>query len=50
MRGEAVVPVGITEPDLVQLAKGLPKVAPFLGDKPIKRAIYIKGKLINLLV
>ena len=50
MRGDAVVPVSITEPELIQLAKDLPKVAPFIADKPIKRAIYIKGKLINLLV
>jgi leucyl-tRNA synthetase len=27
-----------------------PKVAPHLADKPIKRIIHIKGRLINLLV
>ncbi|HVU17500.1 MAG TPA: leucine--tRNA ligase [Candidatus Didemnitutus sp.] len=49
-RGEAQVPVGVTEADLVKLAQEHPKVAPHLGGKPIKRSIFVKGKLINLLV
>ncbi|HEY4300431.1 MAG TPA: leucine--tRNA ligase [Candidatus Didemnitutus sp.] len=49
-RGDAQVPVGVTEQELVQLALDHPRVAPHLGGKPIKRSIYVKGKLINLLV
>ena len=49
-RGEVQVPVGITEAELVKLAYENPKVAPHLLDKPLKRSIYVKGKLINLLV
>jgi leucyl-tRNA synthetase len=50
VRGDAVVPVTTTEGDLVKLALAHPKVSPHLGGKPLKRSIYVKGKLINLLV
>ncbi|MBI3885678.1 MAG: leucine--tRNA ligase [Opitutae bacterium] len=49
-RGDAVVPVAVTEAELLQLAKDHPKVGPHLAGKPVKRAIWVKGKLINLLV
>jgi leucyl-tRNA synthetase len=49
-RGDVQVPVAVTEEELVKLAYDHPKVAPHLQDKPLKRSIYIKGKLINLLV
>jgi leucyl-tRNA synthetase len=49
-RGDAQVPVAVTEQDLVKLAYDLPKVAPHLAGKPLKRSIFVKGKLINLLV
>ena len=49
-RGDAQVPVSITEEDLVKLAYEHPKVALHLQGKPLKRSIFVKGKLINLLV
>ena len=49
-RGDAIVPVGITEPELITIAHDHPKVAPHLAGKPLKRTIWVKGKLINLLV
>jgi leucyl-tRNA synthetase len=49
-RGDAQVPVAVTEEELVKLAYEHPKVAPHVQGKPLKRSIYIKGKLINLLV
>jgi leucyl-tRNA synthetase len=49
-RGDAVVPVGATETELIEVAKAHPKVAAQLEGKPLKRTIYVKGKLLNLLV
>jgi leucyl-tRNA synthetase len=49
-RGDTQVPVSITEEELVKLAYENPKVAPHLQGKPLKRSIFVKGKLINLLV
>ena len=44
------VDAGISEAELVQLASANPKVVPHIAGKPIKRTIYVKGRLINLLV
>lgn len=49
-RGDAQVPVASTEADLVKIAQAHPKVAPHLADKALKRTIYVRGKLLNLLV
>ncbi len=49
-RGDVQVPVAVTEEELVKLAYEHPKVGPHIQGKPLKRSIYIKGKLINLLV
>ncbi|MFI5335847.1 MAG: leucine--tRNA ligase [Opitutales bacterium] len=50
VRGDSIVPISITEADLVQLALTHPKVSPHINGKPIKRSIYVKGKLLNILV
>jgi leucyl-tRNA synthetase len=49
-RGDLTVPVEVTEAELIRLAKENPKAAPHLADKVIKKAIYVKGRLINILV
>ncbi len=49
-RGELEVPAGITEAELKVLAPQNPKVIPHVAGKEIKRVIYVKGRLINLLV
>jgi leucyl-tRNA synthetase len=49
-RGDAQVPAGATEAELVTVAQNHPKVAPHLAGKALKRTIYVKGKLLNLLV
>ncbi len=49
-RGELEVPVAVTEAELKVLAPQNPKVAAFIAGKDIKRVIYVKGRLINLLV
>ncbi len=50
VRGNAVVPTTMTEEKLLTLAHKHPKVAPHVFGKTIKKAIYVKGKLINMIV
>jgi len=49
-RGDLNVPPEISEADLVQMASSHPKVIPHLNGLPLKRTIYVKKRLINLLV
>ncbi len=49
-RGDLSVDPAISEQALAELAAAQPKVLPHLAGKPIKRTIYVKGRLINLLV
>ncbi len=49
-RGEAQVGVDATQDELVALATAHPKVSPHLGENPPKRIIYVRGKLLNLVV
>jgi leucyl-tRNA synthetase len=49
-RGDVSVEPNISEADLTELAAANPKVAPHIAGKPLKRTIYVKGRLINLLV
>jgi len=50
LRATIDVPVDATEQDIVAAAKAQPKVVEFLAGKPIKREIYVKGRLVNLVV
>ena len=49
-RGDLSVSPNATEAELVELAKAHPKAIPYLVDKPIKKVIYVRGRLINILV
>ena len=49
-RGDVTAPVDVTEVQLVALASGEAKVIPHLAGKTIKKSIYVKGRLINILV
>ncbi|HYP15745.1 MAG TPA: leucine--tRNA ligase [Opitutus sp.] len=49
-RGDALVPVGLAQDQAVALAQAHERVAPFVTGKPIKRAIYVPGKILNLVV
>ena len=50
VRGQIEVPTDATEAFILATAKADPKVQSFIGDKPIKREIYVKGRLVNLVV
>ena len=49
-RGDVTVAPDVTEAELISLAGNHPKVAPHLTEKTIRRTIYVKGRLINLIV
>ncbi|MBE7410504.1 MAG: leucine--tRNA ligase [Leptospiraceae bacterium] len=50
LRGEFFADKNITEIDAIEKAKNLDKVTQFLQDKQIKKSIYIKEKLVNIVV
>jgi leucyl-tRNA synthetase len=50
VRGQIEVPVDATEETILAAAKADPKVQAFITGKPIKREIYVKGRLVNLVV
>jgi leucyl-tRNA synthetase len=49
-RGEVEAPTSVTDDELKELALQNAKVVPYVTGKEIKRVIYVKGRLINLLV
>ncbi len=49
-RGEITVPADATQEAILAAAKADHKVAAFLADKAIKKEIYVKGRLVNLVV
>jgi leucyl-tRNA synthetase len=49
-RGDAQVSPNVTEQELVKIALTHPKVGPHLAGKNLRKSIYVKGRLINLLV
>jgi leucyl-tRNA synthetase len=50
LRSEIRVPADATEAAILAAAKADDKVQAFLAGKPIKREIYVKGRLVNLVV
>jgi leucyl-tRNA synthetase len=49
-RGDALVAPGLPEAEAIALATQHPKVSPFVSGKALKRAIYVPGKILNLVV
>ena len=49
-RSDQLVPVGLSEADAVKLARANPRVASFIGEKPMKRVIYVPGRILNIVV
>jgi leucyl-tRNA synthetase len=50
VRGRVEVAVGLSEDELVARAKELPRVRSHLDGKPIRKAIVVPGRLVNLVV
>ena len=50
VRGKTEVPVGLSDDDLVERARELPRVQAMLDGKDVRKAIVVPGKLVNLVV
>jgi leucyl-tRNA synthetase len=50
LRGQIEVPADASEATVLAAAKADEKVLPFLAGKEIKREVYVKGRLVNLVV
>ena len=50
VRGRVEVAVDLSEDELVERAKELPRVRSHLNGKPIRKAIVVPGRLVNLVV
>jgi leucyl-tRNA synthetase len=50
MRARVTVPADATEAVAVEAALADPNVRKFVEGKPVKKAIYVKGKLVNIVV
>jgi leucyl-tRNA synthetase len=50
LRSEVTVPADASQDDVLAAAKADPKIAELIAGKPIKREIYVKGRLVNLVV
>ncbi|MBE7449690.1 MAG: leucine--tRNA ligase [Kofleriaceae bacterium] len=50
LRGTIEVAADAAEAEILAAARAEPKVVEFLAGKPIKREIYVKGRLVNLVV
>jgi leucyl-tRNA synthetase len=50
LRGTIDVAADASEDDVKAAARAEPKVVEFIAGKPIKREIYVKGRLVNLVI
>jgi leucyl-tRNA synthetase len=50
VRGRVEVPVDLSDDELVERAKELPRVSAFLDGREIRRAVVVPGRLVNLVV
>jgi leucyl-tRNA synthetase len=49
-RGDQLVPVDTTQEAALALAMANPRVSPFVQGKPVKRVIFVPGKILNIVV
>jgi leucyl-tRNA synthetase len=50
VRGHITVPLDATDEEVIERAKLLGPVAREIEGKPVRRAIVVKGRLVNLVV
>jgi leucyl-tRNA synthetase len=48
LRGDQLVPVGLTEAEAVAIAQQNPRVSPHLAGKTVKKVIFVPGRILNL--
>ena len=50
MRGKFQAASDISESDVTNLAKNLPEIQKWIGDKAVRKQVYVPGKVLNLIV
>jgi leucyl-tRNA synthetase len=50
LRGQIEVAPDASEAEILAAARADAKVQSFIAGKPVKKAIYVKGRLVNLVV
>ncbi len=50
LRSRVMIPAGINDEDLKKNALQNPRISEYLKDKPIKKIIVVKGKLVNIVI
>ena len=50
MRGRVAMPVEATEAQALAIARDDENVARHIGDKPVRRSIYVPGRIVNFVV
>ena len=50
VRGTVEVPIEVSQEEAVKASLGQPNVSKFTEGKEIKKVIYVKGKILNLIV
>ena len=49
-RGDARLPADVSESAAIEAAKANERVRNFIGDRPVRREIYVPGKIVNIVV
>ena len=49
-RGEITIPMDAEEADVVDRVKKEPHIQKWIGDKELRKIIYIKNRLINIVI
>jgi leucyl-tRNA synthetase len=50
LRGTVTLPIDADEPTAKAASLADPKVASFVEGKPLKKLVYVKGKIVNFIV
>lgn len=50
LRGRMMIPFGLSDEDVKQRAFQEPKILGYIKDKPIKKVIVVKGRLVNIVI
>jgi leucyl-tRNA synthetase len=50
VRDRTEVPVDLSEDELIERAKELPRVQQYVDGKDVKKAIVVPGRLVNLVI
>jgi leucyl-tRNA synthetase len=50
IRAKMMIPEGLSDEDIQDTVCAYPEIAEIIGDKPIKKCIIVKGRLVNIIL